>query len=447
MTFQQFLLILRARWLVALGVLGVVVATTLVVSLLIPKQYSAETALVIDAKSSDPIMGAMLPPQMMAGYMATQADIINSSRVAERVVTLLKLDGLPAIREQWQAETGGQGALQVWVGELLQKKLVVRPSRESNVISIVFSGADPEFAAAVANAFARAYIEVNLELKVEPARQYAQWFDERSGPLREKVEAAQKRLSDYQIQHGIVTTDGRIDVESARLGEISTQLVAAEAQRMDSRSRQSQTGSADTLPEVLQSGLIQGLKAELARQEASREQLVSRVGKNHPDYARIEAEIKSLRERIVGETQRVASSIGTANRTNVAREGELRVALEAQKKRVLELRERRDQIAVLQRDVESAQRAHDLVAQRLSQTSLESQTQQTNIAVLTPATAPLKHSSPRITLNLALAMFLGTLLGAGTALLLELVDQRIRGPQDLDQLADAPLLGIIPASA
>lgn len=447
MTFQQFLIILRARGFIASGVLGVVIATTLLVSLLIPKQYSAETALVIDAKSPDPIMGAMLPPQMMAGYMATQADIINSNRVAERVVTLLKLDEVVALREQWQAETDGRGELRVWLGDLLQKMLVVRPSRESNVISIGFSGADPEFAAAVANAFARAYIEVNLELKVEPARQYAQWFDERSGPLREKVEAAQKRLSDFQIQHGIIATDGRLDVENARLAEISTQLVAAEGQRMDSRSRQSQTGSADTLPEVLQSGLIQGLKTELARHEASREQLVSRVGRNHPDYGRVEAEIKSIREKIASETQRVASSIGTANRTNVAREGELRAALDAQKKRVLELRERRDQIAVLQRDVESAQRAYDLVAQRLSQTSLESQTQQTNIAVLTPATAPLKPSSPRITLNLALAVFLGTLLGVGTALLLELVDQRIRGPHDLDQLADAPLLGVIPASA
>ncbi|WP_407277711.1 chain length determinant protein EpsF [Aromatoleum evansii] len=447
MTFHQFLLILRARWLVVASVLGTVVATTLLVSVLLPHQYTAETVLVIDAKSADPIAGAILPPQMMAGYMATQVDIINSNRVAERVVALLKLDEEPAVREQWQAEADGKGELRVWLAEALQKKLVVKPSRESNVITIAFTGSDPQFAAAVANAFAQAYIEVNLELKVEPARQYARWFDEQSVPLREKVEAAQKRLSDYQLQHGIVPSDGRLDVETTRLAELSTQLVAAEGQRMETRSRQGQAGAADTMPEVLQSGLIQGLKAELARQEATREQLASRVGKNHPDYTRIEAEIRSLRERIGAETQRIASSIGSATRSNLAREADLRAALDAQKKRVLQLRERRDQIAVLQRDVESAQRAYDLVAQRLTQTSLESRTQQTNIAVLAPATSPLQHSSPRTALNLALAVFLGTLLGLGSALLLELVDQRVRGVEDIEQCSAAPLLGIIPSRA
>lgn len=156
MTFHQFLLILRARWLVVASVLGVVVATTLLVSLIIPRQYTAETALVIDVKSPDPIVGAALPVQMLAGYMATQVDIINSSRVAERVVGLLKMDEAPSVREQWQADTDGRGELRVWLADLLQKKLVVRPSRDSNVITIAFTGNAPDFAAAVANAFAQA---------------------------------------------------------------------------------------------------------------------------------------------------------------------------------------------------------------------------------------------------------------------------------------------------
>jgi len=53
MTFHQFFLILRARWLVVASVLGVVVTTTLLVSVIIPRQYTAETALVIDVKSPE----------------------------------------------------------------------------------------------------------------------------------------------------------------------------------------------------------------------------------------------------------------------------------------------------------------------------------------------------------------------------------------------------------
>lgn len=444
MTFQQFLLILRARWWVIVGIASVVVATTAIVSMLLPKQYTASTSLVIDAKSADPLMGGLIPAQLMPGYLATQVDIISSNRVAERVVALTRLDQVPLIQEQWRDATEAQGSIQVWLGDLLTKNVEVKPSRESSVITISYTGADPQFAAAIANAFAQAYMETNLELRVEPAKQYAQWFNERTKGLRDELESAQKKLSEYEQKHGIIAGDGRFDVESARLSELNSQLVLVQGQRADSRSRQSQSGAAESLPEVMANPLISGLKADVARLEAQRGQMLGRLGSNHPEVARVDAEILSLKQRVSAETQRVASSLTTTTRISAAREAEISSAVDEQKARVLELKAHRDQISVLQRDVENAQRAYDLVTQRLAQTSLESQTQQTNVAVLTPASPPLKHSSPRLLLNIVLSIFVGGLFGLGTALVIELLDQRVRGEDDLVQLPGVPVLGIIP---
>ncbi|MES2664150.1 MAG: chain length determinant protein EpsF [Pseudomonadota bacterium] len=447
MTLQQLFQILKARWLVILGVLTLVMVTTLVVSLFLPKEYSAQTSVVIDTKTPDPILGVILPGNMTLNYMVTQMDVIQSTRVAKKVVELLRLDEAEATRQQWQEVTEGKGDIKVWLAELLKTNLTVQPSRDSNVINIIYTAADPQFAAAVANAYTQAYIDINLELKVEPARQYARWFEEQSTPLRASVEAAQKRLSDYQIKNGIVASDERLDMENVRLSEIASQLVVAEGQRMDSGSRKSESAAIDSLPEILQSDLVQGLKADLARSEARLEQLTGRVGRNHPDYAQVEAEIKSLRAKINSESQRIISSIGTSNRVDSARVGELRSAFETQKKRVLQLKAQRDQIAVLQRDVEAAKQSYDLVAQRQAQSNLESQTQQTNVAVLTAAAPPLTYSSPNFAINLLIALFIGTLLGLSAALLLELVDQRVRGIEDLSQLVDAPVLGVVPLAA
>ena len=143
----------------------------------------------------------------------------------------------------------------------------------------------------------------------------------------------------------------------------------------------------------------------------------------------------------------MASSLDSANQVNVRREAELRAALAAQKEKVLQLKEERDGIGVLQRDVEGAQRAYDLVAQRLTQTSLESQTQQTNIAVLTPAQPPLEHSFPKPLLNTLGAIVLGTLLGVGTAVLLELMQRRVRSAEDLAEMLGVPVLGVIGKAA
>ncbi|MET0378406.1 MAG: Wzz/FepE/Etk N-terminal domain-containing protein, partial [Spongiibacteraceae bacterium] len=151
MTFQQFLLILQARWKIIAGIFALVVFAALAISLALPKKYAAIVSVVVDVKSPDPLMGALLPAQALPGYMATQVDIINSEHVAQKVVRLLKMDQSPEIQQQWREDTDGRGSLTVWLAKLLGKNLDIRPSRESNVISIGFSGADPEFAATVAN--------------------------------------------------------------------------------------------------------------------------------------------------------------------------------------------------------------------------------------------------------------------------------------------------------
>ncbi|MCB1887686.1 MAG: chain length determinant protein EpsF [Rhodocyclaceae bacterium] len=444
MSLGQFLRILRARIWAILAVTALLAGAAAGISLVLAPQFTAETSVVVDARGGDPLQGATTQGLMVPGYMATQIDIINSDRVARRVVSLVKLDQSASVRDQWQEETGGRGDIRVWLANLLQRNLEVRPSRDSSVITIAFSGTDPQFAALVANGFAEAYVETNLELRVEPARQYARWFDERTGSLRADLEQAQSRLSAYQREYGIVAADERLDVESAKLQELSSQLLAVQAQRVDSRSRQAQTGAAETLPEVMQNGLIQSLKADLTRQEGMRDQLAARLGRNHPELASVRAEIDNLRTRIATEVQRVASSLGTTTRVNDQREVEIRAALDKQKARVLELKSHRDEISVLQRDVENAQRAYDLVTQRLAQTSLESENQQGNVAVLTPAVAPLDPSRPRLVLNVAVATCLGLLLGIGLALILELTDRRVRSASDLLDALDLPMLGTIP---
>ena len=118
-------------------------------------------------------------------------------------------------------------------------------------------------------------------------------------------------------------------------------------------------------------------------------------------------------------------------------------AIERHKKYVLELNRQRDQISVLQRDVEAAQRNFEAVSQRSAQTKLESLAVQTNVAVLNPASIPIEHSRPRILLNVLISIFLGTLLAVGVAVVLELMNRRVRSVEDLNQIMDLPVLATI----
>lgn len=444
MNFGQILSILRARWLVAALVFGFVVLTALVVSLLLPKSYTAVASVVIDVKP-DPVTAMMYPGAGNPSFMATQVDVIRSDRVARRVVQNLKLTENPQIREQWMAETRGEGDMVQWLSASFQKNMEVVPSRESNVIMVSYKAADPRFAAGLANAFVQAYMQTALDLRVEPARQYASFFEERVKEAGEKLEAAQAKMSAFQKEKDIIATDERLDIENARLSELSSQLVGMQALASDSSSRQAQAaGSADRMQEVLQNPVISGIKADLSRSEARLQELSARLGDNHPQVREAKASIAELRNRMDIEIKRVTGGVGVTSAINRQRVAELKAALDAQRDKVLKMKAVRDEGAVLVRDVESAQRNYDQILARQSQTNLESQATQSNISVLTQASPPLEPSSPKIVLNTLLAVFVGALLAMGLALVLELLDRRVRSVEDVMGSLGLPVLGVLP---
>ncbi|MDM7948598.1 chain length determinant protein EpsF [Hydrogenophaga sp.] len=442
MSPKQFFMILRARWLVWFVTLVLVVSVTTLINLTTDKQYTATAAVVLDVKSPDPVSGMALAGLMAPGYMATQVDIIKSDRVAKQVVKSLGLDTNSAARSQWMEATEGKGQLIDWLANLLKRNVDVKPSRESNVISIEYVGGDPNFAAAIANAYAQAYIAINLELRVTPAREYAGFFEDQTRSARERLDQAQKALSDYQQANGITSADERLDFETTRLNEISGQLTGIQAATTDSRSKRSLSDT-DSVAEVMQSPLINGLKADIARLEARLTESSVNLGRNHPQIQRQESELGSLKQQLETELRKITRSIDTSYTVNREREMQLQAALASQKLRVLELNQRRDQIKVLRGDIETAQRVFDSVSLRASQSNLESQTSQTNIAILNPAVAPTFASGPRVKLNIAIAAFLGGLLGVMLALALEFSNRRVRSSSDLAELRNLVLLGSI----
>jgi uncharacterized protein involved in exopolysaccharide biosynthesis len=108
---------------------------------------------------------------------------------------------------------------------------------------------------------------------------------------------------------------------------------------------------------------------------------------------------------------------------------------------LLGLKESRDGLSVLLRDVNTAQSAYDLAMQRFVATRVESRASQTNASVLNPAVAPDHPYRPSLTLNLGLAAVIGTLLGLGLVMTREMTDRRVHSAAELAQAVNAPVLG------
>ncbi len=427
MSLLQFLSILRARRAAAALILLAVLALSLAWALVRPERYTADAPVLVDVQSEK--VGGGFAPMLVASYMATQIDIARSQRVAQRALDLMQAAG--------QADASRR---REWLQEA-RERLHVRPARESNIIHVGWSASTPAEAAQGANALARAFVEVALEIQTAPAKQGSGWYETQVEASRRKLEDAQTRLSEFQQRAGIVGTE-QVDHEIARLRELSLQLAQVQAQTTDSQSRRG--AASETVAEVMQSPLVNALKADLARAEARLQESAATLGPRHPQLLRLQAERDALQGRLAAETRRIAGGIEASYRAGRSREQELNAALQTQRQQVLALNRQRGQLALLQQDVDAARRAFETVSTNASKTRLESLATQTYLTQLAPATEPLEPSGPGLAQILAVAAVAGTLLAVAGALMLEFARRRVRSVDDIILGADLPVLASLP---
>lgn len=443
MNITSLFLMLKARMKIVLFTLFMTVLTATIVSLLLPKYYKANTQLVVNYKGADVVTGSSNPSQLMPGYLATQVDIIKNRRVALQVVDDLALPENASIKEQYMEATEGRGDIRQWIASQLLKRLDVAPLRESSVLEISFSGKGREMVADVANAFAEAYQNLTMQLKVEPAQKAASYFSDQVAVLRHNLEQAQSKISQYQQEKGLTSADERLDVESTKLSELSQQLVMAQSAAIEAQSRrQNAQSNANNSPDVSSNPVIQGLRTEAARAASKLAELSERLGPSHPQYEAAAAELRNIRSQLNSEIARTSNTITSGAVIQQQRADELRMQVAQQKQEVLKLNRMRDELAVLQKDVETAQKAMDNVTQRFSQTTIEAQSNHNDIAVLSAALPPSSAYTPKIALNILLSVVIGSVLGLGLGLIAEMLDRRVRSSDDLAELLRVPVVSM-----
>jgi chain length determinant protein EpsF len=428
------------------SVLALVVAVTCVMT----PVYLGEAFILVDTKSTDPVSGNAVPGELSATILATQTDIITSRNVGQKVVDKMDLTKDPYYLAKFTSATHGVGSAREWLAEYVADKVTVVPSKDSNVLEIDFPARDADLAAKLTNAVADAYIQASLELAADPASRQSAWFEQQKQELRQRVDLAQQRLADAQRKSSIVGTTAHIDVDNAKLTEISTQLVTAQQTLYDSRTRLRQMndalakGELATLPDILGNPLLQTLTTDLARAESSFADISSRYDRAHPQYLSAQAAVKALRDKLNTEIEAVRGSIEQTAQISQRQVSQLQAALDQQKQTVLDLERQHDVLDLLNHELESATAEYDAAMQRANQIRLVSQLNQSTVAILSRAVPPFKPSRPRPLLYLAIGMFLGVTLAVAVCLTAEIRDRRLRSRADMMEMTDLLVLSEIP---
>ena len=444
---ERILATLRAYPGVFFKIVPLTLLLALLATFLLPKRYEAAADVIVDPIIVDPVSG--VPTNLNAaafiGYVSTQADVIRSERVANGVVERLKLDQVPYYVDKWRKANDGR-SFENFASAMLLKDLNVRMAREGNVIKVVAFAPTAQQAADNANGFVASYLDTIAALRTAPARESSRFLDERLQLAGDAVNRARDNLVVFQRQAGLSVSDERLDAENKRLSDLTEQLSQIEGQVSESRSRRDtlRESPVDDLPEVQDSGLVQSLREEISGVEKEIQRKAATLGARHPDMIALRGELAALNTRLRTELDRFKSGVSVRMNVDGRRLAELRRQLDEQRARVIDLRGKREQLAVYQQQFDTAQENYKAISLRMSRSDLESGNRVSNTMQLSEAVPPAKPASPKLLINLALGLVAG--IGLATALIIarDRKQPLVRNIQDVERAIDLPVLATIP---
>jgi polysaccharide biosynthesis transport protein len=422
MSISQFLrILLMRRQIVIVALLASILAGVAIIKL-IPKQYEASSRVLLEIIRPDPVTGEVMSSSFARAYTKTQIELIKDYRVAGRAVDKLGWLGSADMAAQYQQSNSDQ-PYRRWLAGLIMSGTEAKLIEASNILEIVYRGASPEAAARIANALREAYEEQTIQFKRQDAQKNARWFREQTAALRTQLIEAERRKAEFEKANDILLGDDNMDTDTARLQALAASSPAPPMM------------AAPMPAQVSGPAQMQLAQVDAAIAAASRT-----LGANHPDY------IALLRQREIAASaaaqERSAAAANARSSAPVSTGPSVGAMFNAQREKVLAQRGKLAEAKQLQNDVAVLRAQLNETQVKGAKEEQEAQSVDAGLTLLGSATPPDEAVFPRTIPVMLGAVVLGLGLGILLALLFELLNRRVRGPDDI-MIDGVPLIGVI----
>jgi polysaccharide biosynthesis transport protein len=399
-------------------------------------------------------------------YYQTQYEILRSRPLAERVVDKLGLDPfrpkaapepgfswrklIPGNKPAVPAKPPSDVELRNAAIGGVQGSLSILPVRNSQLVRIQFRSPDPIFAATLANAHSQAYIEETLEGRVQMSQTASNWLNERTAGLREKLEQSERALQEFRDRERLIDVKGVDSLAASELSLASERLSEARRERsekevmfrqvQDARTR----GELDKLPILLNSPQVIDLKQAVIDAERSLGELSGRYGPKHPRLVEAQTSLSTARTALSRQLELTASAVEREYLAARTREGEVSGEMGSAKGEVRELNRKQYELQALQREVDSNRQLYEVFQNRYKETAASGGVQSANARLIEAALPNGTQVYPNKRRSALIGLLIGLALGIALALVLDHLDNTLKGADDVERRLGLPVLGLVP---
>ncbi len=171
---------------------------------------------------------------------------------------------------------------------------------------------------------------------------------------------------------------------------------------------------------------------------------LAQYGPNFPKVLRLQAQLKEIDQNLEKQKQNIVNGLESDYREARQRETLLTQALEQQKADVNAMAEKLVEYNILKREADTDKTLYDGLQTKLKEAGISAGLRSSNIRIVDPAMIPSYPSRPAKARNVALAFLVGLVGGIGLALMREYMDNTVKTPDDVENLARLPSLAVVP---
>ncbi|NJM19366.1 MAG: polysaccharide biosynthesis tyrosine autokinase [Richelia sp. SM1_7_0] len=465
---QQYWLILKRRWLPALLVTTSVLGLAAFVTFRQKPVYQAEGKLRFNKNNNISSLsglggqiGELSGITNLSNPLDTETEVIKSHPLIQETITKLDLknkEGEPLTYEAFL------------------KQLQVKSIRGTDVLQLSYKSTDPEEAAKVVNSLMGDYMANNVQDNTAEVRAAREFLQKEVPQVEARVVQAEAALRRFKEQNSVVALEEEAKVGVESLNNLLENITQAQAQLVEAMTRsealQNQlklpTQQAVALSSLSQSPAVQQVLTEFQKTQSELAVARTRLTDEHPTVINLSQKLQALKNQLEGRVGQIVGNgvsvkepdlqIGELKQSLTAelvkseverlaannRVGLLSRAFESSQARLSILPRLEQQQRELQRKLQVAQSTYEQLLKQLQEVQVVEKQNVGNARVIASALIPEEPISPKVLLNLALGGFLGVLLGAGTALILEAMDKSLKTIDEAKKLFGYPLLGTIP---
>lgn len=374
-------------------------------------------------------------------YFNTQLEVLRSRDVAERTVRRLHLERHPLFKDV-------RDPIGAFAG-----RVEVRPKIETRLVFVSMSGPNPKEVTEWVNALTDVYAKRNVQQAIESFHGIMDEIKRGLDTFRENLEQADTKRLSIALAEQLFVPENQQEILRKRLETYNEQLsnarvelgsLAAELENLEKIRLHG--GDITTLPRCSQDPVVQEINGHKLEVERDLQRLATEKKPRHPEYFAKLSDLEKINERLKDQIDRVVEKFQTQYRLRKAEADYLQEQIRDTEEEAYRVQQASSSYDISKNDAVAKRKVYDVVAETMERLTVGAQlvSMNNNVSILDRAMEPRRPVKPRKLISLAFGSILGFVLGLGTVLFMDYLDNTVRSPEDIEQYLGLSILAIVP---